>query len=86
MEYRSVAREIRDQLVAELASLEPSFPVQHPGRNRAVLACRCGRVLDARDMVRIRTPSKDFRHDTSTVIYRIGCRPCAAQAAGMRSA
>lgn len=68
----------------EFVDPEPSFPAQHPGRDRAVLACQCGRVLDARDMVRIRTPSRDFHHDTSTVIYRIGCRACAALAYGLR--
>lgn len=72
--------------LAELEAMvdtEPGIRVQHPGRGRAVLACACGQVLDARDMVRIRTPRAGFNHDTSTAIYRIGCEACAALAAGI---
>lgn len=82
MEYRSVAREMQYQ--RDRRAVEPSFPAQHPGAHRAVLACACGRVLDARDMVRIHVPRAGFNHETSVAIYRIGCRPCAIEIAGLR--
>lgn len=55
-----------------------NITVRHPGADRAVLACACGQVLDARDMVRIRPMSQEkFHHTESTTIYPIGCRACA---------
>lgn len=76
MQFHTVADHIR-------AVEDESFPARHPGADRAVLACRCGTVLDARDMVRIRTPRAGFDHVTSTAIYPIGCYRCAVRAGGV---
>ncbi len=79
---RSIAEEIGLLIAAgtpPTADVE-SFPARHPGRDCAVLACACGTVLDARDMVRITGSRAGFNHETSTVIYRIGCRACALEA------
>ena len=48
----------------------------HPGLNRAVLACACGRVLNTRDMVRIR-PAVVGGQGANPAIWRIGCLDCA---------
>jgi len=79
-----------EEVFARLAELEavvaaePGIRVRHPGRHQAVLACACGRVLNSRDMVRIRTPHDTYAHETSTAIYPIGCRACAAEALGRK--
>ena len=71
---------LREQILA-LRDEQLPYPVRHPGRGRAVIACACGRVLDARDMVRIVVPHGGPGVESAPGIARIGCSDCAAEAA-----
>jgi hypothetical protein len=49
--------------------------IRPPAPGAAVLACRCGRILDGADMRRVRQPRAE---GSMPAIERIACAPCAA--------
>lgn len=61
----------RAQLPARPAPAEPEHAVEPPAPGIAVLACRCGAVLDAADMRRRRG-----RHPGGQPIAAIVCKEC----------
>lgn len=48
--------------------------VDHPGLGVAVLACRCGKMLDSADMCRRRHPAQT---GAAAAVERITCAGCA---------
>jgi len=59
---------------------EPRVKIDPPEPETAVLACRCGRVLDLDDMVRAPTltPEPEVISGGAFRIPRIVCEDCAA--------
>lgn len=83
--YEAAVEEIRrlNSVITGLRNRETYNPVRHPGRGVAVIACRCGTVLDARDIVRIVVPTGGEHVGDDVAIHRVGCRACAKEAAGV---
>lgn len=61
-----------------VGSAPDNIRILPPLPGQTVLACRCGRALDLRHMWRA-IPSRETAQ-SSTVIHRITCGNCAAQA------
>jgi hypothetical protein len=73
-----LAARLTDQLGEELVNAyRDRIRIRPPQPGVAVLACRCGVVLDAADMHRVLQPRVE---GSSPAVERIACRVCAAQA------
>lgn len=67
---RIAAQIVTDVGMPAVARYLPEWRAPHPGRGRAVLACRCGRVLDADQMHR---PTRPRRPGDAARIDPITC-------------
>lgn len=64
--------DLRAALPVQRTAADTGVEIDPPPPGRALIACACGRVLDARDMHRHRP-----RHPGGHPIARITCRSCS---------